>query len=113
MDEYYGLEFEDVIADTPCRFKYRKVTPNSFGLSVEEVGMTKILIRAASSLFLLLSISSQILAADDKELNKWCSMQKVDTIRPEQNEKYDLKIYERRGRDLNLKKKFLPSLFAE
>lgn len=40
-------------------------------------------------------------------------MQKIDTIRPEQNEKFDLKIFSRRGHDLNLKKKFLPSLFKE
>ncbi|XP_065212146.1 protein KRI1 homolog isoform X2 [Planococcus citri] len=90
LDEYYGLDFEDTVGDMPCRFKYRKVPANSFGLSVEE-----------------------ILAADDKELNKWVSMQKIDTIRPENIEKFEQKVYSKKARDENLKRKLLPSLFTE
>lgn len=37
VDEYYKLNYEDVIAGTPCRFKYVETTPNDFGLTVEEV----------------------------------------------------------------------------
>ncbi|KAI4467848.1 zinc finger zz type [Holotrichia oblita] len=90
LDEYYKLECEDIIGNIPCRFKYRKVVPNNFGLSIEE-----------------------ILMANDRELNKWCSLKKAVQYRPDHVEKYDVIAFDKKGKNENLKRKILPSLFKD
>ncbi|XP_014277619.1 protein KRI1 homolog [Halyomorpha halys] len=90
FDEYYNLDCEDFIDDIPCKFKYREVVPNDYGLSVEE-----------------------ILMADDSELNKWVSVKKICKRRPEHVEKNEVKIYSMKAKDENFKKKIFFSLYSE
>jgi protein KRI1 len=37
MEELYKLDYEDIVAGMPTRFKYRQVEKNSYGLSTEEI----------------------------------------------------------------------------
>merc|ERR1712037_217432 len=90
VEEYYKLDCEDIIDDVHCRFRYRNVPVNDFGLSTEE-----------------------ILASEDRELNAWASLRKTCMYRREEEEKKDFHVYKNRAKDLRLKKKLLPTLFKE
>ena len=37
LDDYYSIDYEDIIDGMPCRFKYRKTTANAYGLTPDEV----------------------------------------------------------------------------
>uniref|UniRef100_A0A182WJL5 Protein KRI1 homolog n=1 Tax=Anopheles minimus TaxID=112268 RepID=A0A182WJL5_9DIPT len=89
IDEYYKLDYEDMIGDVPCRFRYVETVPNDFGLTVEE-----------------------ILMANTRDLNKWASVKKAVQMRPKDVELNEIEMYRRKAANEYMKRKILPSLYA-
>jgi len=90
FDEYYKLDFEDIIGDMPIRFKYRDVVPNDFGLTTDE-----------------------ILKAEDKELNEWCSLKKATQYLGDDEEKKLQQKFKKKSRSKNKKVQVFSSLREE
>lgn len=49
--------------------------------------------------------------ADDKELNKWCSLKRALEYKPDHKELNDVKMYRQKAANEGLKKKILKSLY--
>ncbi len=86
LEELYQLDYEDLIGDIPCRFKYQRVEPSTFGMKVDE-----------------------ILEADDVDLNRYFALKKLAPYRPADVLERDIQRYAnpKRLRDLrkNIKSK--------
>jgi protein KRI1 len=68
LDELYDLDYEDVIGDVTCRFRYTSVPSSSFGLKTEE-----------------------ILETEDALLNAHASLKRLAPYRPIDKQQADMK----------------------
>ncbi|KAI8604609.1 KRI1-like family C-terminal-domain-containing protein [Dissophora ornata] len=75
LDEYYQLDYEDMVGDLPTRFKYHKVKSSAFGLTPVE-----------------------ILLADDKDLNEFVSLKKFAPYRRTDEQEADIQKYSKKNR---------------
>ncbi|CAI5440627.1 unnamed protein product [Caenorhabditis angaria] len=89
FNEYYALDYEDIIGDQITRFKYREVEPNDFGLTTDE-----------------------ILDADERQLNAWASLKKVTAYRSSQEEHFDKNAYKRKAADKAKKSRIFATDFG-
>lgn len=64
-----------------------------------------------SSASLLSDIMLQILAADPKELERWCSIKRITQLKPSFKEKSDAMSFKKKAENEALKRKILPSLY--
>nr|XP_054763958.1 protein KRI1 homolog [Lytechinus pictus] len=79
-----------MIGDLPCRFKYRTVPPNNFGLTTDE-----------------------ILRSREKELNQWVSLKKTCQYRSEEEEKRDITLFQKMAQNEGKKKRIFLSMHEE
>ncbi|KAL3994833.1 KRI1-like C-terminal family protein [Acanthocheilonema viteae] len=90
FNEYYALEYEDIIGDgLITKFKYRSVPANDFGITIDE-----------------------LLNADDRQLNAWASLKKATAYRSEAEELYDIKAYKKKALNVLKKKKIFSTDFG-
>jgi len=86
-NELYELDFEDIVAGMPCRFKYTQVQPEDFGLSIDE-----------------------ILLADDSELNKFVSLKHISAY---STHRADQKDYSKKRKRLRAELRARAALIEE
>ena len=55
----------------------------------------------------------EVLSAPDRELNAWSSLKKTCSYRDDNEELRDIDSYKSKGKDIQLKRKILPSIFSE
>ena len=88
FNEYYALDYEDIIADNlKTKFRYRRVEPNSFGLTTEE-----------------------ILDLEDAQLNAWVSVKKTTAYKTPDEERMERLVYERKAQNPDKKEKVFSSV---